>query len=181
MARNHARLLLSIWDDPDWLKLTSSQHDVYLALLSSRDLSWCGVAPLLPQRLAHVSADMTERKARSALAVLSSARFLVIDEASAEVAVRSYVRHDDFLKQPNVVKAMIKDLRKVHSRMISKSVAIELGRAFKEDPDLKGWATIRLLDRDLFAAVSANGSANPSANPFGKGSANPFGNPSENP
>jgi hypothetical protein len=177
VARNHARLLLRIWDDPEWLALTSSQQITYLALLSSRDLSWCGVAPLLPQRLAKASRDMTTHRAQANLATLSATRFVVIDNASAEVAVRTYVRHDDFLKQPNVVKAMIKDLAKVHSKIIHGTVVTELGRAYREDPGLKGWATIQLLDRDLFRTICRN----PSANPSGKGSANPFANPSENP
>lgn len=159
MARNHARLLLSVWDDPNWLGLTSQQHDVYAALLTTNDLSWCGVAPLLPQRLVGWSADLTLRKVQAALDVLSSqqaGRFLIIDETTAEVGVRTFVRHDDLMKQPNVVKAMLKDLAKVRSRTIRDAIVHELRRKHAEDSELKGWATIRSLNPELFTELTGN-------------------------
>lgn len=156
MARNHARLLVAIWDDPDWIALTTSHQITYLALLSSRDLSWCGVAPLLPQRLATIADDMNERKVKGSLDHLEQQRFLVIDRSTAEVLVRSYIRHDDFLKQPNVVKAMIKDLAKIRSAAIHDAVISELQRKKKEDSELRGWDTIQSLDPGLFAKVNGN-------------------------
>jgi adenosine/AMP kinase len=154
MARNHARLLVTIWDDIDWLQLTAIQQITYLSLLSSRDLSWAGVAPLLPQRIAHHAADLTEAKVRAALKVLAGHRFVVVDERTAEVAVRSYVRHDELLKQPNVVKAMIKDLAKVHSEAIREAIGNELRRKYGEEPDLNGWATIKALAPALWHHIS---------------------------
>lgn len=171
MARNHARLLVSLWNDPDWLALTSHQHDVYAALLTTHDLSWCGVAPLLPQRLVAWAADLTLRKVQAALEVLASevaGRFLVIDPATAEILIRSYVRHDDLLKQPNVTKAMVRSIPKVRSKIIQQAITVELGRKFQEDPDLKGWDTLRAEDPELYAKVSANPSANPFGNPSRK-------------
>lgn len=145
MARRHARLLVRIWDDQDWLALTSSQQVTYLALCSSVDLSWCGVAPLLPQRLARISSDMTESKARANLAALEDTRFLVVDRNTGELCVRSYVRHDGLLDQPNVVKAMVKAYDKVHSTTIRRTIVRELQRAREEDPESKGWAVIAKL------------------------------------
>ena len=160
MARNHARLLVSIWDDEDWLALTTSQQITYAALMSSEDLSWCGVALLTPQRLARTSVDMTERRVRANLKVLEAARFLVLDESTAEILVRSYVRHDDLLKQPNITKAMVKSLDRVRSADIRHAVIVELGRKYKEEPDLKGWHTIQGLRPELFEEVLANRSGN---------------------
>lgn len=157
MARKHARLLLKIWEDGDFLALTSSQQITYLALLSSRDLSWCGVAPLIPRRLAKISSDMTERKAVANLDALRSARFIVIDEDTAEVAVRSYVRHDEFMGQPNVVKAMIKALEKVHSDALRSVVVDELSRYYLEEPDLNGWGTVSSMAPELFGELQENG------------------------
>jgi hypothetical protein len=154
MARSHARLLVTIWDDPDWRRLTTLQQLVYLSVLSSRDLSWCGVAPMLPQRLAHLAVDLTERKTRGALDDLHAARFLVNDHSTAEIAVRSYVRHDDLIKQPNVVKAMIKDFAKVHSQAIRDAIVVELARHYREHPDLKGWATVKVLAKPLYEAIA---------------------------
>lgn len=156
MARRHARLLLKIWDDDDWLALSSSQQITYLALLSSRDLSWCGVAPFIPRRLAKISSDMAERKAVANLATLAEARFIVIDHDTAEVSVRSYVRHDEFMGQPNVVKAMVKALDKVHSNVIRAVIVDELRRYLKEEPDLKGWGTVQATAPELFSELQSS-------------------------
>lgn len=171
MAREYARLLVSIWDDPEWVGLTSTQQMTYLALLSSRDLSWCGVAPLLPQRLASGSADLTERKVRQALTELTDGpgRFLVADEQTAEILVRTYVRHDDILKQPNVTKAMVRAIPKVRSKRLQQAITVELWRKHQDNPNLRGWDTLQSESPELFAVVSAT----PSPGPFGNPSANP--------
>lgn len=168
MARDHARLLVSIWTDEDFTRLTSAQQLTYLSLISSPDLSWCGVLPLLPQRLALLSSDATDRKVRANLAALEAQRFVVMDEVTAEILVRSYVRHDNLLRQPNVVKAMVKALQKVHSERLQRVVLAELNRAYHENPDAKGWPVIRSEQPELFAEVSANPSRNPSVNPLRK-------------
>lgn len=164
MPRTHARLLVSVWKDVDWLALTSQQHDVYLALLTTHDLSWCGVAPLLPQRLVGWSSDLTERKVQAALDVLAdpnAGRFLVVDRSTGEVLVRSYVRHDNLLKQPNVTKAMIRSLQNVRSPTLRDAVVAELGRAYKDEPEHNGWKTMAVCAPELFEEVLATPSGNP--------------------
>lgn len=167
MAREFARLMTSIWQDDDFIRLTSGPQLTYLALISSPDLSWCGVVPLLPQRLALLSVDVTERKIRNNLAALEGSRFVVTDTTTAELAVRSYVRHDNILRQPNVVKAMVKALNRVHSPRLRGVIEAELGRAHQQNPEAKGWPTIRSEAPELFARIQGTGSSNPSANPFG--------------
>lgn len=188
MARTHVRLLTSIRDDPDWCALTSVQQQVYLAIMLSEDMSWCGVAPLLPQRLVKFAADLTERKVRTAISGLASARFVVVDEATAEVLIRSYVRHDGILKQPNVTKAMVAAIGKVHSPTLRSVVIAELGRLMREDPPPErapetetggrkqkenGWWILHdqfsLLYEEILKA-SRNPFGNPSRNPLGRAS-----------
>ena len=171
MARRHARILVSIWDDADFVALTSAQQVVYFAVLSSKDLSWCGVNPLLPQRFSRISSDLTERKAIAAFDVLTARRFLVADYGTAEVAARTFVRHDDILAQPNVAKAMGRAIGLVRSEAIRESILTELARTLEERPDAKGWPSLRAAYPELFAEVVAKGSENPSPNPSG----NPYG------
>lgn len=162
MARKAARILVSIWDDQDFIALPAIQQVTYFAVLSSRDLSWCGVNPLLPQRFSRISADMTEAKAVRALDALAEARFVIVDRSTAEVAARTFVRHDEVLRSPNVSKAMCRALGDVRSERIRESVKDELGRLLAEEPDANGWASIRSAFPELFAEVSAKGSRNPS-------------------
>lgn len=132
MAREHARILLSIWDDPDFVALKSIDQWTYFAMLSHRDLSWCGVAPLLPQRYAALARDLTPAKVRGALDRLTDARFVVLDDDTAEIAARSFVRHDGIMKQPNVILAALKAWSRVHSEPIKEVIRQEFARAYAE-------------------------------------------------
>jgi len=174
MARDHARILLSIWDDPDWLALNSVQHDVYWAIASGRDLSYCGVAPLIPARYQHIASDMNPRRFMSAVDVLEARRFVVTDRATAEVLIRSYVRHDGILKLPNVTKALVTAMKRVHSGLIQEAMTEELVRLYIENPTEKGWHGFADADPEGFAILKAKcspkgsgkGSANSKATPF---------------
>jgi hypothetical protein len=173
MAREHARIYLTIWDDPSWTALTSVQQLVYVALASGADLSYCGVAPLVPARYQGISSDMSARKFLAAVDALEVTGFVVTDRDTLEVLVRSYVRHDGLLKMPNVTKAMVRALHKVHSPRLRDVVVNELARLYREQPNEKGWRGFADLDAEGFAEVvekasrkgSAKGSANPKANP----------------
>ncbi len=161
MARRHARVLVTIWDDPDWTALDPTQQVTYVALLSSADLSWCGVNPLLPQRLVPLSRGLTERKVRTALQVLTQRRFLVTDYSTAEVAVRTFVRHDGVLAQPNVAKAMCRAVSQVRSDVIRDSVLTELARELIDDPDARGWHAIKSSYPALFTEITTKALGNP--------------------
>jgi len=172
MAREHARLLTSIWDDEDWLALKSSHQILYLSLFSSPDLSWCGVLPLVPRRLADVSADMSEAKVRVGFGVLECSRFIITDASTAEVLVRTYVRHDGILKQPNVTKAMVRALGRVHSPVLVEAIKTELARELKANPDAAGWRMMR----DKFGALYADLKARPLREPITEPFAEPMSN-----
>jgi len=58
MPREYARYLGKTHNDADWHKLTTAQHDAYMALLSSDDLTWAGVVPYAPTRYAGLAADL---------------------------------------------------------------------------------------------------------------------------
>lgn len=169
MARKHARLLLSIWDDADFTALAPTEQSVYFGIISSRDLSWCGVAPLLPQRMVRNATGLTERKVASALDRLSKDRFVVIDRDTAELAVRTFVRHDEIMRQPNVVKAMATALDRVHSDRLRDVILDEVARDLIENPDYAGWKTLANCFPKVMAEVQEKSSGNPFTNPSAKG------------
>lgn len=173
MARDHARLLVSIWGDSDFTALKSSSQLAYFALISSRDLSWCGVAPYLPRRLSGIASDFSERKAREGFAELEARRFAVVDRSTDELLVRSYVRHDGILKQPNVTKAMVKAIDRVHSTALVGVIYDELARLREAEPTLNGWNAMGLVYPEHLAEVDARVTG--SASPKGSGMGEPKG------
>lgn len=160
-GRKFAVVQVSIWDDPDFTRCTAEAQLVYIMALSHPDLSYCGVMPLLPQRFVLMSANLTERKVRAALKELAEARFLVIDETTAEVLVRTYIRHDGVLKQPNVVKAMNKAYEKVHSATLREVIYDEVDKALLEG--------FQLGLKDAVVDALREGFAQPLAEAFAEG------------
>lgn len=118
MARSHARILTQIWDNDDFLALSSSPQHIYLMLLSQRDLSLCGVINYNPKRLAGVAQDLTPSRVKRSISVLESRRFVIVDRETDELAIRTFVRHDGVLHQPNVLKAASRAWEAIHSREI---------------------------------------------------------------
>jgi hypothetical protein len=176
MARDHARIAVRVWSDPDFIALKPDAQLVYFMLISNPDLSWCGVADYVPTRFLRLSDGMTARRFEVALEALRANRFVLIDERTAEILVRSYVRHDGLLKQPNVAKAMVKAVERTHSDALRDAVLIELVRAKREDPVAKGWRGVEVENKELFAYICEKASGNPSGNPL----PNPFRKASEN-
>ena len=176
MARDHARIWISVWSDPDFTGLAAAEQALYWMLISSPDLSWCGVVDLVPERFVDLSADLTRRKFVTALGVLRTKAFVIVDEHTAEILVRSYVRRNEVLRQPNVAKAMVRAMRKLHSAALRLALVGELARIRRDDPAAKGWHGVRAEDEDLFIEIgrkaSQNGSGNPSENPSRKGAPN---------
>ena len=172
MAREHARLLVSTWDDPDIRALTQAQQAVYFQHVSHRDLSRCGVMPFLPERLIPLSKDATRAGIARSVAELERRRFLVVDRDTAEVLVRTYIRHDRLLKVPNVTKAMVRAISQVHSRKIVTAIEREIVALLRDEPDMPGWPAFGQVDPERFTRLFAraypnskpNSSANSSAN-----------------
>ena len=95
MARSHARILTSIWSDPDFTALTPQSQRLYLFLLSQPKLTMVGVIDLMPGRWASKAAGMTINDIRTSLADLEHARFIVVDPIEEELLVRSIVKIDE--------------------------------------------------------------------------------------
>lgn len=154
MARLFARYLKSTHHDPDWHALTTCQHDCYMALLSSDDLSWAGVAPYVPSRYAGLAKDLTVPKVTRTWDELDDVRLLVIDKDAGEVAVRTFLRGDGVLGKPNLVKAFLAAWPKVRSDTIRAAIIAHLTDEYRTHPTLAGWKTIADLNPALYEEMT---------------------------
>ncbi|HEY3559634.1 MAG TPA: hypothetical protein VGL05_19330 [Kribbella sp.] len=188
MARDHARIMVSIWGDDDFKALRAPQQHAFFVLLSQPRLSYCGVVDYLPGRFAALSKGMTAASVETTVEGLEKASYVVVDADTQELLVRSFVRHDGLLQSPNVTKAMAKDYGQIISPRIRAAVLAELQRARRDEPDLAGWKAIKDKFPMLWEAITnpapdpyENPSRNPYANPSEEGSGNPSENPSPDP
>lgn len=148
MARNHARLLTSIWNDDDFLALPSAAQRVYMLLLSQQNLSHAGLLPLTVKRWANKAPDTTVEAFEDALAVLERARFVVVDRDTEELLIRSLMRGDEVWKHWKVMTAAARDAEAVASSRLRGVLAGEVERmlAIPELPDQSRALLERLRD-----------------------------------
>ncbi|NAS22464.1 hypothetical protein GT755_12305 [Herbidospora sp. NEAU-GS84] len=187
MPRTEARIFTTIWDDPDYLKLPPGPQRLYLFLISQPDLSYCGLIALRARRWAQKAPGLTPADVLEDLLVLAEGErpFVLVDEDTEEVLVRSLVRRDRVYKQPNVLKSARESASLIESPMLRAALRAELQRIPLADvgSDIARSVLTGFLG-DLMEGSpnpSADPSDNPPAKPSRKGSRNPSPNPSGNP
>lgn len=189
MARSHARIAVTIWQDTDFRALRPSPQRLYLFLVSQPNLTHLGVLPLTLRRWADTADAYSLDDLSDDLAELEEAGFVVVDEAAEELLVRSYLRNDGVYKQPNVLKAAVGTVAAIHSVRVKRTLLAEVDRIdLAELTDDGGEKSQRrTVERHLEEIRAGIGDLppeppwNPSPNPSGKGSGNPSGNPNGNP
>lgn len=171
MAREHAQIKLALWDDDDFLDLTPAEQHLYKVLLTSRSLSYCGVADWRPNRIAGKARTWTAEAVRAAADGLVANLFILVDEGTEEVLIRSWIRHDGLMKQPQLATAMATAYSKVSSRALRGVIVHELRRLRADEPELRGWGSEKALE------VLTKASIDPATYPLGQGAVHPSGHP----
>jgi hypothetical protein len=174
MAREFAQIKLAIWADDDWRDLSPLARYLYLTLLTSPTLSHCGVADWRPARIGSLN-GMDPADVEAFGAELIEALYLVVDEESEEVLIRSFIRNDGLMKQPKMAVAMASAHAGVASRDIRGVVVHELRRLRTDFPNLHGWGSEKAAD------LLGMRSVDPSTYPLGKGNRTPIGKGSPTP
>lgn len=142
MARTHARLLCSVWDDVDYRSMGLELQGLFNALLAYPKISWCGVIDYMPRRLMRIDPALTEESLWEKLARLHNYRAIQIDTDTDELLVRTFVKHDGVMKHPNVAKAMGKAIGEMESELLRDVLMHELGKLYIEEPGLE-WDTLK--------------------------------------
>ena len=195
MAKTQANIYLTIWTDPDFLTLPPNAKLLYFVLLTHPTLNYCGVADWRENRLATMTGGLTIDELRHAAWQLGKRRMLAVDPDTEEVLVRSFVRHDGVLKQPNTTKGMVREYGAIMSLKLRELVTLETRRAVAENPEWKGGVFTEPITKqfpgssgyagemvpDWFEMASGNPTGNTSVDPTPNPSGNPTGIPSRNP
>jgi hypothetical protein len=139
LAREHARIQTAIWLDDDFLDLTPNAQHLYLVLTTQMNLTFCGGANWHSGGVAQLAKGWTPVDVEMAAEELSEHLYIIIDEDTGEVLVRSFIRNDGLLASPNISKAMYRVFGDIGSRLIKHVIVHELNRIYNEQPLLKGW------------------------------------------
>jgi hypothetical protein len=135
MARTHARLMCAIWNDPDYTSMNMGPQWLYEHLMSQGAINRAGVLSLTVRRWARGAQDVTVQDVEHYLRQLVDGGFVLTDEDTEEVLVRSFIRHDGIADQPNMLKAALNDARQIASPALRAALAAELRRLPAKRPD----------------------------------------------
>jgi len=163
VAREHANIRLDMWGDADWRALSRDAQWLYELLLTHPDTNRAGVSDWRPGRLAKMAAGTTADDIRRIAAELEQRFFVVIDEDTEEILVRSYVKYDGVLKQPNMTVTMVNDWAGVASSRLRAVVAFEVQKVKAARPDMPAWRLERI--ETLMGTQGIDVRSNPSADP----------------
>lgn len=141
MPRDRANLRTDIWGDQDWRNLSLGAQWLYEYLLTTKTLSYVGVADWRPVRISKMVAGVTGDDVRRFAAELAHHRFVVLDDETEEIFVRSFLRHDGLLQNPNLWKSVSLSFSDVSSPALIGAVAREVTRLHSEYPE--GFPTAR--------------------------------------
>lgn len=141
MARDHARVALSVWADDDWRDLSPAAQHLYFVLLTQPTLSYAGVADWRPARLRALASPWRRDGFDRAASELARRLYVVVDEDTEEVLIRSFVRHDGLMKQRNMAVSMVRAYEAIASKGIRAVFVHELARLRESDPGLAGWVS----------------------------------------
>ena len=145
MARKYAQIAVTIWDDDDFLDLSPMAQWLYIHLITHPNLSFCGAMEWRPKRIKPKATGLNVELIESAAQELTEALFIILDEDTEEVFVRSFMRNDGLLKMTNMGEAISKAYSAIASRHLKGVMVHELVRLKADQPELKAWPTIENL------------------------------------
>jgi hypothetical protein len=148
VARDHGRLRVVVWSDDDFRALSLDAQWAYFAALSQPGVSYAGHVPYTVRRWSGLATDMTATRVRRAVRLLEDRRFVVVDESTEELLIRSFLKHDGILTSPNICKATVKAFRTISSTRLRTAFLVELRRLHngpQEDHWEKGWPSLAPL------------------------------------
>lgn len=119
MARSYGAIKVAVWEaGSDFRELTPHAQYGYFLLISQPQLNNLGVLPYTPEKWTRFAAGLTRETLDEALAELDYLHYIVVDTGTAELLVRTFIRHDKVWQQPSLITNARKLIREVESDTI---------------------------------------------------------------
>ncbi|MBH5146309.1 hypothetical protein [Rhodococcus erythropolis] len=135
MARSHGIIQFTLWTNKDFRELSAAAQRMYLLLFGQKDVNNAGMLPLMPARWAKYCGETDVDHVWACLHELAAQQFVVFDADTDELLIRSFIRGDGVIKQPNVFKNALKCAELVDSPGIRTVLATELRKLRRKDAD----------------------------------------------
>lgn len=145
MARNFARIDVTIWMDEDFRDLPPQAQHLYFILWTHPKLSYCGVVDWRPAKLSGLAGGWARGDVEEAAAILSARLFTVIDRDTEECLIRSWAKHDGLIKEPRMAVSFVNSYAEVASRTLQGVIVHEAKRLRDAQPTLAGWSKPQMV------------------------------------
>lgn len=126
MARSFARLATSIWVDDDFRQRSPEAQRVYMLAFSQPTIALTGVVPYTPRRWARMANGTTTTDIEQAIAELVEHRYVIVDDDTEELLVRSFTRHDGVIRSPKTLVPMTTEYEAIESPALRQAFQAEL-------------------------------------------------------
>ncbi|MFC7330792.1 hypothetical protein [Marinactinospora rubrisoli] len=154
MARSYAQIKSGIWQDEHFVsRLSESAQRLYFLLLSQPNLNSAGVLPLQERRWKKLARDSTDATVTAALAELHAHWYVIVDEDTEEVLIRTFIRNDGLWRQPNVLKSALGHVENTMSATLRAVLRHELSRLPLDTLDGKRAEQSRTLVQTLLETL----------------------------
>lgn len=128
MARGHGRILTSIWEDADFTELDEPEQRLYLFLISQPNLNHAGLLDLTLRRWSRKARGLSVGELEKRIHALEQARFIVVDDDTEELLIRSFIRNDGVWRMPKVMGAAVSGALEISSKRLQQALLAEMDR-----------------------------------------------------
>lgn len=130
MARQYAQIKVSIWSaDDSFRHLTPAAQHLYFVLLTQASLSLAGVLDWRPKRIARLAKGWSVEAVMAAAGELVTTGYIVTDDQTEEILIRSFVKNDGVMKNPKIAAGMVSAWTEVYSTRLRGCIAEQVRRA----------------------------------------------------
>ena len=132
MARSYTKLVVTISTDVDFIALSLPAKFVYVMLLSMPKVSPAGCIEYRPAKWSRMDRTFTESTISDAVDELSERGFVMRDDDTEEVFIRSFIKHDGGTRNSNMAKSVLSSIGLIESPRLRAAAHREFERAPKK-------------------------------------------------
>jgi hypothetical protein len=119
MPRNYGKIKVEVWEPgSDYRLLSLEAQWAYQMLISQEGVSMVGSLRYTPRKWARLAANLDESQVESIVVQLEADWYVVVDRDTEELLIRSFVKHDEGWRLPNLLTGARLAFRAIESETI---------------------------------------------------------------
>lgn len=154
MARKYTGVNASIWSDPDFIKLSAGEQHMYLMLWTYPGSTQAGTLDWAPKKFAARTSGLTPEDVHERCAGLMEKKFIIIDPATDELLVRSFIRWTRQMASPRMAISVVNTANELASPILRGVIVSELMKIKNLEPRNKCWKDDRVRELMDIPAVT---------------------------